>query len=189
MSRSAISWHAGSTCRCKAFDRRALQMSMRTINDLFSAFASELEELTLMHTSRSRPLSLVAADGACAPLLNAQPLCGPDIPKVPMTAEQHRTKSPSGALLLEADSNSLVVKGRVTSSLTAVLLWALPLVAIAVYLVLPLGKSTGSSVWVGFGLLAYAGYLLNLTRNRTTLRLTDGRSSRPRCKGCRRTRR
>jgi hypothetical protein len=89
-----------------------------------------------------------------------------------MTAEQHRTKSPSGALLLEADSDSLVVKGRVTSSLTVVLLWALPLVAIAVYLVLPVGKSTGSSAWVGFGLLAYAGYLLNLARNRTTLCLT-----------------
>jgi hypothetical protein len=88
-----------------------------------------------------------------------------------MTAEQHGTKSPSGALLLELDSASLVVKGRVTSSLTVVLLWALPLVAIAEYLVLPLGKSTGSSVWVGFGLLAYAGYLLNLTRSRTTLRL------------------
>jgi hypothetical protein len=90
-----------------------------------------------------------------------------------MTTEEHSTKSPSGALLLEADSNSLVVKGRVTSSLTVVLLWAIPLVAIAVYLVLPLGKSTGSSVWLGCGLLAYAGYLLNLTRNRTTLRLTD----------------
>jgi hypothetical protein len=89
-----------------------------------------------------------------------------------MIAEQHRTKSPSGALLLEADSNSLVLKGRVTSSPAVVLLWALPLVAIAVYLLLPFGKSTGSHLLVGFGLLAYAGYLLNLTKNRTTLRLS-----------------
>jgi len=93
---------------------------------------------------------------------------------VQMSADEHTTTSPSGAVQVEADATQLVVRARVTVRPLLVALGVLPLAGIAVYLPLRSGESLTSFWWVSCGLLGIAAYFLNSSRCTTTLRFAGG---------------
>jgi len=91
-----------------------------------------------------------------------------------MEAEKSETytfKSSSGSMELEADARALVVTGRVAFRPILVVIGVLPVVAIGGYMLFCQGEA-GSSIVVGSGLLAWAAYILDRSKNLTTLRLT-----------------
>jgi hypothetical protein len=93
---------------------------------------------------------------------------------VQMNAEEHTTRSPSGAVQVEADDTQLIVKAKVTAKPFLVSLVVLSLAGIAVYLPLH-SKESLSSFWViSCGLLGFAACILNSSRCKTTLRFAAG---------------
>jgi len=86
------------------------------------------------------------------------------------TTETYTFKSSSGSMELEADACALVVRGRVALRPILVLICVLVLAAIAGYLLFSRG-TTGDSIVIGGGLLAYAAYILDSSKKVTTLRL------------------
>ena len=85
--------------------------------------------------------------------------------------ETYTFTSSSGSMELEADASALVVRGRIALRPILVMICVLPVAAIAGYALFSRG-TTGASIVVGGGLLAYAAYILDGSKKVTTLRLT-----------------
>jgi hypothetical protein len=85
--------------------------------------------------------------------------------------ETYTLKSSSGSMELEADARALVVRGRVALRPILVVICVLPVAAIAAYALFS-RSTTGDSIVIGGGLLAYAAYILDCSKKVTMLRLT-----------------